>query len=424
MPISKKCNNTKAVFMTAFYVKGVKMNYTETLSYIHSLGNFSLPAGLDRIKKVMNLLGNPQDSFKSIHIAGTNGKGSVTAFVSSVFKTAGYKTGSFISPYIIDFRERIQINGEFISERNLSLYAQRVMDTGVTLTEFEFITALAFLYFKEQEIDVLVCETGLGGRLDATNVLENVACTVITKIGLDHTGILGDTLEKIAEEKCGILRHCPTITTPNQSEKALNVIQSKAEKLIIPAMCDAVNNTYIYKGEKFEISLLGDFQIENSLVAIETVKNSGFDVSYDSIYKGLKYTFFPARLEMISASPLVLLDGAHNPDGALVLAKELSKFKENPVAIIGMMADKNVDEVLNLTLKYCSSAIAVTVPNMPRSMKADDLCSLAEKYCECKTAECLEKALDMVDGKPLVVFGSLYLAGSIRPQLLEKYKKN
>lgn len=400
------------------------MNYTETLNYIHSLGNFSLPAGLDRIKKVMNALGNPQDSFKSIHIAGTNGKGSVTAFVSSVFKTAGYKTGSFISPYIIDFRERIQINGEFISEENLRLYAQRVIDTGVRLTEFEFITTLAFLYFKEQKIDILVCETGLGGRLDATNVLENVICTVITKIGLDHTEILGDTLEKIAEEKCGILRNCPTITTPNQPEKALDVIRSKAQNLIIPDKCEADNNTYIYKGEKFEISLLGDFQIENSLVAIETVRNSGYDVPYDIIYEGLKNTFFPARLEVISSSPLVLLDGAHNPDGASVLAKELSKFKEKPVAIIGMMADKNINEVLKLTLKHCGSAVAVTVPNMPRSIKADGLCALAEKYCECKTAKSLEETLALADGKPLVVFGSLYLAGSIRPLLLENFKKN
>ncbi len=402
------------------------MNYTEILNYIHSLGNFSLPAGLDRIKKVMNALGNPQDSFKSIHIAGTNGKGSVTAFVSSVFKTAGYKTGSFISPYIIDFRERIQINREFISEEDLCFYAQRVIDTNVTLTEFEFITALAFLYFKENKIDILVCETGLGGRLDATNVLENLACTVITKIGLDHTEILGDTLEKIAEEKCGIIRNCPTITTPNQPEKALNVIKSKAQNLIIPdiSMCEADNNTYIYRGEKFEISLLGDFQIENSLVAIETVRNSGFNIPYNIIYEGLKNTFFPARLEVISSSPLVLLDGAHNPDGALVLAKELSKFKEKPVAIIGMMADKNIDEVLKLTLRYCSSAVAVTVPNMPRSMKAGELCAKANVYCECKTAESLEEALALAEGKPSVVFGSLYLAGSIRPLLLEYFKKN
>ncbi len=400
------------------------MNYTETLNYIHSLGNFSLPAGLERIKNVMNALGNPQDSFKSIHIAGTNGKGSVTAFVSSVFKTAGYKTGSFISPYIIDFRERIQINGEFISEEDLCFYAQRVIDIGVTLTEFEFITALAFLYFKEQKIDILVCETGLGGRFDATNVLENVVSVVITKIGLDHTVILGDTLEKIAEEKCGIIRNCPTITTPNQHEKALNVIKSKAKKLIIPDMCEADNNNYIYKGEKFEISLLGDFQIENSLVAIETVRNSGYDIPYDIIYEGLKNTFFPARLEVISSSPLVLLDGAHNPDGALVLAKELSKFKEKPVAIIGMMADKNINEVLKLTLKHCCSAIAVTVPNMPRSMKAGELCAKANVYCECKTAESLEEALELAEGKPLVVFGSLYLAGSIRPLLLENFKKN
>ncbi|MBR2039894.1 MAG: bifunctional folylpolyglutamate synthase/dihydrofolate synthase, partial [Clostridia bacterium] len=274
------------------------MNYCETLEYIHSLGNFGLPAGLDRIKNVLSKLGNPQNEFKSIHIAGTNGKGSVTAFVSNVFKEAGYKTGTFISPYIIDFRERIQINGEYISEADLTRYAQSVKQTGVELTEFEFITALAFLYFKEQKIDVLVCETGLGGRFDATNALENKAVAVITKIGMDHTAVLGDTIEKIAEEKCGILRSCPTVTTPFQDNRALEVIKSKSQNLIIPdiSKLDGEGNTYIYKGEKFEISLLGDFQTENSLVAVETVKNSGFDISQDIIYKGLKNTFFPARL--------------------------------------------------------------------------------------------------------------------------------
>ena len=167
------------------------MNYNDTLNFIHSLGNFSLPAGLDRIKTVLDLLGNPQKQLKAIHIAGTNGKGSVSAMLANIFKTAGYKTGLFISPYIIDFRERIQINGEYISESDLIEYAERVRKTEITLTEFEFITAIAFLYFKEQNIDILICETGLGGRLDATNSLENKIACVLTKIGLDHTAILG-----------------------------------------------------------------------------------------------------------------------------------------------------------------------------------------------------------------------------------------
>lgn len=401
------------------------MNYKETLDYIHSLGKFTLPVGLERIEKVLAMLGNPQNRFKSIHIAGTNGKGSVSAFVSSVFKTAGYKTGLFISPFIIDFRERIQINGEFISESDLVFYSQRVMETGAELNEFEFITALAFLYFKEQNIDVLVCETGLGGRLDATNTLRNLACTVITKIGLDHTAILGDTIEEIAGEKCGILRDCPTVTTPYQPQEALDVIKSKSNNLIIPDISKTeISNdgTYTYKGEEFKISLKGDFQIENSLVAIECIKNSGFDISYDSIFKGLKNTSFPARLEVISEKPLVLLDGAHNPDGARVLAKEIGKLAEKPVAIIGMMRDKSACEVLKTVLKNCKSAIAVAVPENPRSLKAEELCLIAQKYCPCITAGSLLSALKITDGEDIVIFGSLYLASSIRPLLLKKYK--
>ncbi len=397
------------------------MNYSEALNYIHSLGNFGLPAGLDRIKRVLEILGNPQNSFKSIHIAGTNGKGSVSAFVSSVFKTAGYKTGTFISPFIIDFRERIQINGEFISESDLVHYSQKVMETNVELTEFEFITAAAFLYFKEKKIDVLVCETGLGGRLDATNTLENLACTVITKIGLDHTAVLGNTVEEIAEEKCGILRNCPTVTTPYQPEKALKEIKARSNKLIIPKIAELqilTDNTYIYKGKKFEISLLGDFQIENSLVAIECIKNSGFNIPYDIIYKGVKNAFFPARLEVISKKPLVLLDGAHNPDGALVLAKELSKLKVKPMAIIGMMRDKNINEVLGTVLKHCESAVAVAVSDNPRSMTADGLSVIANRYCPCEAVESLEKAIEITKDKDTVIFGSLYLAAAIRKKLI------
>ena len=406
-------------------VLGVLMNYRETLDYIHSLGKFTLPAGLERIEKVLAMLGNPQNSFKSIHIAGTNGKGSVSAFVSSVFKTAGYKTGLFISPFIIDFRERIQINGEFISEADLVFYSQRVMETGAELNEFEFITALAFLYFKERNIDVLICETGLGGRLDATNALRNLACTVITKISLDHTAVLGDTIEEIAGEKCGILRKCPAVTTPYQPEKALNVIKSNARNLIIPdiSKIEILNdNTYMYKGEKFKISLKGDFQIENSLVAIECIKNSGFEISYDAIYKGLKDTFFPARLEVISRKPLVLLDGAHNPDGAMALAKELEKLTEKPVAIIGMMRDKNADEVLETVLKHCKSAVAVTVPGNSRSLSAKELCEKSGKYCSCYAADSLLSALEKTEGEDVAVFGSLYLASAIRPRLIKKYK--
>ena len=181
-------------------------------------------------------MGNPQKDLKAIHIAGTNGKGSVSAMLASVFKEAGYKTGLFISPFIINFRERIQINGEYISEEELCLFAERVKNTDITLSEFEFITAVAFLYFKENNIDILICETGLGGRLDATNVLEKKQAAVITKIGLDHTAVLGNTIEEITNEKCGIIKNCPVITNPCQHSAALGIIKSHANKLIIPAL--------------------------------------------------------------------------------------------------------------------------------------------------------------------------------------------
>lgn len=401
------------------------MNYTDTLNYIHSLGNFGLPAGLERIKAVLGKLGNPQDKLKAIHIAGTNGKGSVSAMLGSVFKEAGYKTGLFVSPFIIDFRERIQINGEYISENDLCFYAERVKNTGVRLIEFEFVTAVAFLCFAEKNIDILICETGLGGRLDATNTLDNLVCAVITKIGLDHTAILGNTIEEITAEKCGILRDCPVITSPNQPKEALNVIKSQTKNLIQPDMSECqvlksniIGNTYIYKGEKFETGLSGEYQVENSLIAIETVKNSGYDIPYNILYDGIKNAFFPARLEKVSENPLIVIDGAHNPDGAEVLSRELEKFGGNITAVIGMMKDKNYKEVLEKTLPLCKNAVAVTVENLPRSLSSNDLKNAAEGFCTTITAEnyveAIKKAKELSDGNPIFIFGSLYLAADMR----------
>ncbi len=408
------------------------MNYNETLNYIHSLGNFSLPPTLDRIKRVLDKLGSPQNKLKAIHIAGTNGKGSVSAMLASVFKEAGYKTGLFISPYIIDFRERIQINGEYISKENLCAFAERVKALGERLTEFEFITATAFLFFAEQKIDILICETGLGGRLDATNALENKAVSVITKIGLDHTAVLGDTIEKIATEKCGILRSCPTVSSSNQPSAALEVIKNNATELYIPdftktvVLDSTIGNTFIYNGEKYETGLSGEYQVLNAITAIEAIKHSGYDIPYNNIYKGLSNAFFPARMEIISKKPLIILDGAHNPDGATVLSKELKKYSGGVTAIIGMMRDKDCDEFLKTTLGYCKSAIVVEVSGMPRSHTAKELQKKAQSHCECFIAEdymtAIDKAIDISNGEPIFIFGSLYLAAAVRPHLKEYFK--
>jgi dihydrofolate synthase/folylpolyglutamate synthase len=404
------------------------MNYKETLNYIHSLGNFSKPPTLERIKTVLEKLGNPQNDFKAVHIAGTNGKGSVSAMLSKAFMLAGYKTALFISPFIIDFCERIQINGEFISKENLCKYAEIVKNTNIELTEFEFITAVAFLYFSEQNCEIGIIETGLGGRLDATNTMDNVIANVITKIGLDHTAILGDTIEKITNEKCGILRKCPVITSHNQPKEAVKVLENY--KHVIPnknelkiTESDINGNTYIYKGMKYRTALVGDYQIENSLMVIETLMNCGIDIPYNIIYKALAETCFPARMEVISKKPLVILDGAHNPDGANALAETLKKYNGKATALIGMMKDKDCEEVLKTTLPYFKNAVAVSVENMPRSLSKEKLKELAEKYCPCVTAENYDEAINKVRSEEIIfVFGSLYLASAIRDKLKKFFK--
>ncbi len=400
------------------------MNYKETLNYIHSLGMFSHPAGLDRIKKLLRKLDNPQDKFPAIHIAGTNGKGSVSVMTASILKNAGYKVGLFTSPYIVDFRERITVNGEFISEEDLCRLSETVKATGIGVTEFEFITAVGFLYFKEQGCDVVVAETGLGGRLDATNTLSDVLVSVITKIGLDHSSILGDTVEKIAEEKCGIIKNNKTVTVSGQLPEVLRVIKNHNPNTVIPETAnilssDIEGNTFTYKGEEYKVSLSGEFQVENALAAIETVKQSGLNASVTSVKAGLLDAFIPARMEILSKEPLIILDGAHNPDGAKALSSFMESYSGNITAIIGVMQDKDYSKVLETTLKHCKSAVCVTPSDMPRALSGEGLSIEAKKYCQDVTVaksllDAVALAKHKAENNPIFVYGSLYLASNIR----------
>ena len=405
------------------------MTYNDTIKYIHSLGKFSFPASLSRIECALSMLENPQNKFKSIHIAGTNGKGSVTVMTASVLQSAGYKTGMFVSPYIINFRERIQINGEFISESDLCRLCETVKDLGLELCEFEFITVIAFLYFAENCVDVAVVETGLGGRFDATNVMQNVLVSCITKIGLDHTTVLGDTIEQITREKCGIIKDGKTVTTPYQPNSALQIIKQYDKNVIIPDVSQLkiieseIGNTFIYKGTQYKIGLSGQHQIENALCAIEILSNCTLDIDNRALLSGMKNAFIPARAEIISRAPLVVLDGAHNPDGAAVLECIMRRYK-NITAIIGVMQDKDFENVLKTTLPLCSKVICVSVADMPRALDAQDLCIVAQKYCaDTVVAENYREAIDMVPHNgALFVFGSLYLASGIRGLLKDTYK--
>ncbi|MBQ8203059.1 MAG: bifunctional folylpolyglutamate synthase/dihydrofolate synthase [Clostridia bacterium] len=400
------------------------MNYNETLEYIHSLGMFSHPAGLNRITELLNRLDNPQNKFPAIHIAGTNGKGSVSVMIASVLKKAGYKVGLFTSPYIVDFAERITVNGEFISKDALCRLSEKVKNIGVAVTEFEFITAVGFLYFAEENCDVVVAETGLGGRLDATNTLNNVSVSVITKIGLDHGAILGNTVEKIAEEKCGIIKNNKTVTVSGQVPEALKVIKAHAPNTVIPEKpmlitSDISGNTFLYKGEEYKTSLAGEFQVENALAAIEAIGISGFNVPISSVKEGLVDAFIPARMEILSKEPLIVLDGAHNPDGASVLASFMEQYSGKITAIVGVMQDKDYGKVLETALKHCRTTVCVTPTKMPRALSGAELEREAKKYCaDTVIAKDLRDALllakEKAQGSPIFIFGSLYLASNIR----------
>ncbi|MCQ2450017.1 MAG: bifunctional folylpolyglutamate synthase/dihydrofolate synthase [Clostridia bacterium] len=407
------------------------MNYSEALQYIHTRGKFTHPAGLERMCCLNSALGDPQKKLPVIHIAGTNGKGSTAAFCASVFRAAGLKTGLYISPFVLDFRERIQINGAYIPENELARLTETVCKTGIHVNEFELITAIAFLYFAQEKCDVVVLETGLGGRLDATNTATDVRVSVLTKIGLDHTAILGDTLEQIAEEKCGILKNDVTVTSPNQPPAALQIIRQRAKKLIVLDLsalsvqkCTLLGNAFTYKGVAYETTLGGEYQIENALTAIETVLASGFDITTENLQKGLLSAAFPARLEVLSRSPLLVLDGAHNPDGATVLAHALEDLGQPVTAIIGMMRDKNVSAFLQIVLPFCERVICVPACDLPRTMPAEELAAIAaEMHPNVQTAESVEQALSMTDDRPTFIFGSLYLAAEVkklekRPKLL------
>lgn len=420
------------------------MNYNQALEYIHSLLRFGSKPGLERITKLLNILGNPQDKLNFLHVAGTNGKGSTSVFLSSILQESGMKTGLYTSPFITKFNERIQINGVPISGNDLALYTSRVKSAVDSLesidcpiTEFEFITALAFLYFKEQNCDAVVLEVGLGGRLDATNVIKSPKASIITQIDLDHTEILGETIAEITREKCGIIKPgCPVITTSDNSVEAIETIKkianSNNSKLFISnktnvnvIKCDIFNSEFSYNDDTFLISLAGGHQISNAINAIKAIKVTYPDISVEKIKLGLSKAKLPARCEVISNNPLVILDGSHNPNGTLALSKLLKQSELlNLTAIVGFMADKDIGDALSNLNGVFKKIITVEVKSNKRSMTAEDLCEKCKDICDdVSVASDYQEAINLAkDCGTLIVFGSLYLAGDIRPILLQHFK--
>ena len=375
------------------------MNFNQSVEYIHSLLQFGIKPGLERIGMLLELLGNPQDKLKFVHIAGTNGKGSTSTMISNMLIANGCKTGLFTSPYVIDFCERIQINGENV---NKTLFAECVTEVrekieelnkkDVVITEFEAITVSAFLCFLKAECEYVVLEVGLGGRFDATNVIKKPEAVVITSISLDHIAILGDTIEKIAFEKCGIIkRGTRVITSLNQTIDAFNVIrkisEDKGARLIltnpksVKITADSIFGTeFDYSGSHYKTRLTGNHQIENTVNAIECAKVLG--INDNAIAQGIAKTTMLARMEIIGENPLVIRDGGHNEGCANALYDFLKKYNvQNINMLIGLMADKDVEGYVGKIAPLCKSVVTVT-PSNPRALNGEMLKEIAEKYCE------------------------------------------
>lgn len=412
------------------------MNYKESVEYIHSLLQFGIKPGLERISMLLSSLGNPQDKIKTVHIAGTNGKGSTSTHIANILTAAGFKTGLYTSPYVLSFCERIQIDGESISEEKLSKTVTKVQkeifklnEKGIVITEFEAITAVAFLYFYETGCDFAVIEVGLGGRFDATNVIKSPKTSVITSISLDHTKILGDTLPQIAFEKCGIIKNgVPVVTSVNQNSEVLGVIEKTARdkncKLTVAnpknasVVSDKLGETvFEYDKESYTLHLCGEHQIENAVNAIETARLLG--ISEDFIKKGISKTQMLARMEIIGENPLIIRDGGHNEGCAKALRNFILHYKiKNIRMLVGMMADKDTERYLQLVCPLCDS-VTVCTPSNPRAESAENLLVSAKKYCQKSAAiENPKTAFKMVlesaeKDDTVLVCGSFYLMSDI-----------
>ena len=368
------------------------MDYQEALAYIDGVAWFGSRPGLSRVTELLHRLGDPQNRLKFVHIAGTNGKGSCAAMLASVLKTAGYKTGLFTSPYLFRFNERMQINGREIDNDILADVVTRVSIPAEIMedhpTEFELMTAAAMLWYAEEGCDIVVLEVGLGGRFDATNVISRPEVSVIMNIGLDHTKILGDTVEKIAAEKAGIIKAgCPCVLY-QQSDSVTQVIRQRcgevgaelhiADFSAIKTEFDSLEGqVFTYKGEAYAIPLLGAHQLKNAAVVIETaetLRRRGWKLPHEDVEHGLYAVSWPARFEVVSDGPCFVVDGGHNPQCAQTVAENLKKYFPGcrRVLLIGVLADKDYRSLADILAPEADEFVCVT-PNSDRALPAEEL---------------------------------------------------
>ncbi len=430
------------------------MRYNDTIKYLYDLERFGIKLGLRNIKTLTKLLGVPHKNLRVIHITGTNGKGSVATMVASALQAQGYKVGLYTSPHLSRFTERISINGKEISEKEVVELTNKIKplaDKTKALTKgyptfFEFTTAMMFKYLEEEHVDFAVLEVGMGGRLDATNIV-NPLVSVITTVSLEHTEYLGNTIEKIAYEKSGIIKKGKPLVTSVNNPKALTVIKNICKKRGCKLF--AVGNDVEFKvlnrsltRQKLEVSglldnykitipLLGEHQCINATTAIAALeclkKYYNMTIAKESIIKGLSSVKWPGRLEIVKKKPFVLLDCAHNPEAARTLAKELEKFKTRKILVIGISSDKDIPNILKSLLPQFELVIATQSKAIERATPAEKLAEEILKYGDKvmivrDVNEAADCALSQSTKSDLIcITGSIFVVGEARDYLMRKW---
>lgn len=414
------------------------MNFTESTAYINLLGSRGIVPGLGNIVRLCAELGNPQNKIKTVHIAGTNGKGSVGAFVSSVLNASGFCVGRYVSPFVEEYREICTIDSKMMSEDDwaecisqVKIAADAIEAEGITPTAFEVETAAAFLYFVKKQCDYAIIECGMGGRLDATNVISSPECSIITSVSMDHTSFLGSTISEIAFEKAGIIKKDCPIVCAKQPNEVMEVIKTKCNELnsplILPDKYEILHSSisgidFMYNGIQFHTSLSGIYQADNAVLAISAIKCLKEHISENAIKDGISNAKWKYRFEVIDKKPLVIFDGAHNADGAKRLAQTLKWYFPNGGLkfVFGVFKDKDFEEIAKITAPLADMIYTVKPPT-DRGLAADKLAAVVKKYNKnvIATKSIFEAARLCTEGEcnAVICFGSLSFLAQIKKEM-------
>ena len=421
------------------------MTYEEALRYYEETAVYGSRLGLDRVRELLAKLGDPQKQLKFVHIAGTNGKGSTAAMLASILGKAGYRTGLYTSPHLLRYNERFRVNGEEVSDQALADATERVKLAAETMadapTQFELVTAIAFCLFQEAKCGIVVLEVGLGGRLDATNIIDTPEAAVITRIGLDHTEILGDTVEAIASEKAGIVKPGGAVVLGDQDPRVRGVVEAVCRKAGAELTESRLSELRLLSadlmGQRFawrqygEIAmpLLGEYQLQNACTVLNTVevlRRRGWNITDEALLEGFRTVTWPGRFERVRKDPWLIIDGGHNPQCAQAIARSLERYfpGERILFLMGVLADKDFEGICDALLPLARQICAVT-PDSPRALAADKFCQRLENeyhFTAAKPYGSVADALKAVlaaagEDDVICVCGSLYMIGEARREL-------